>query len=112
MAIHLAVPYDSHGCRLQEDFGDRCHFYGNVAIGKDLSLKELREHYHAVLLSYGADSDRELGIPGEDLPGKQHLESAVMQTNDGVVCGRRSVVSAGVCELVRFGAPLYAEIWF
>ncbi len=44
-------------------------FFGNVAVGKDVSVQELRNCYDVVLLTYGASSDRKLGIPGEDLPG-------------------------------------------
>lgn len=47
----------------------RVAFLGNVRVGRDLSLDELRRHYNAVVLSYGAESDRRLGVPGEDLPG-------------------------------------------
>jgi adrenodoxin-NADP+ reductase len=47
----------------------RCSFFGNVTLGRDVSLSELRETYHAVVLAYGAESDRSLGIPGEDLKG-------------------------------------------
>nr|CAB3446451.1 unnamed protein product [Digitaria exilis] len=47
----------------------RCSFFGNVTLGRDISLSELRETYHAVVLAYGAESDRSLGIPGEDLKG-------------------------------------------
>lgn len=43
-------------------------FWGNVEIGKDISVEELTTHYHAILLASGASSDRRLGIPGEDLP--------------------------------------------
>jgi ferredoxin--NADP+ reductase len=44
-------------------------FFGNVEFGVDLSLAEVLAHYHQVLLATGAESDRHLGIPGEDLPG-------------------------------------------
>ncbi len=44
-------------------------FFGNVEIGRDLSLAELRQHYDAVLFSSGAETDRRMGVPGEDLPG-------------------------------------------
>ncbi|XP_006647158.1 NADPH:adrenodoxin oxidoreductase, mitochondrial [Oryza brachyantha] len=47
----------------------RCSFYGNVTLGRDLSLSELRKIYDVVVLAYGAESDRSLGIPGEDLKG-------------------------------------------
>jgi len=45
------------------------NFVGNVTIGKDLSVDELRSTHHAVILTCGAESDRRLGIPGEDLAG-------------------------------------------
>ena len=44
-------------------------FFGNVCIGEDLAHEDLLRHYHAVLYSFGAETDRRLGIPGEDLPG-------------------------------------------
>jgi len=44
-------------------------FFGNVEIGRDLSHDELLELYGAVVYSVGAQTDRRLGIPGEDLPG-------------------------------------------
>lgn len=44
-------------------------FFGNVSIGSDIQISELRELYHAVILTCGAESDRRLGIPGEDLKG-------------------------------------------
>ena len=44
-------------------------FFGNVTIGEDVRVAELRERYHAVLFAYGTSTDRHLGIPGEDLPG-------------------------------------------
>ncbi len=45
------------------------HFWGNVNVGKDISVDELKKFYDAVILSHGAESDRRLGIPGEDLAG-------------------------------------------
>ena len=44
-------------------------FFGNVTVGEDVSHAELRERYHAVIYAVGAQTDRALGIPGEDLPG-------------------------------------------
>jgi ferredoxin/flavodoxin---NADP+ reductase len=44
-------------------------FFGNVTFGVDLSLTEVLAHYHQVLFATGAEADRRLGIPGEDLPG-------------------------------------------
>ncbi|KAM5273354.1 NADPH:adrenodoxin oxidoreductase, mitochondrial [Ctenodactylus gundi] len=48
---------------------DRCAFRGNVVVGRDVTVPELREAYHAVVLSYGAEDHQALGIPGEELPG-------------------------------------------
>ncbi|XP_073671095.1 NADPH:adrenodoxin oxidoreductase, mitochondrial isoform X2 [Paramisgurnus dabryanus] len=48
---------------------DRCSFHGNVNVGKDVSIEELRQAYHAVVLSYGAEGNRSMGILGENLPG-------------------------------------------
>lgn len=47
----------------------RCSFYGNVSVGRDVSVEELQRAYHAVVLSYGADGNRRMGVPGEDLAG-------------------------------------------
>jgi len=44
-------------------------FIGNVEIGRDVSHDELLALYDAVVYCIGAQSDRRLGIPGEDLPG-------------------------------------------
>ncbi|XP_057421030.1 NADPH:adrenodoxin oxidoreductase, mitochondrial [Lotus japonicus] len=48
---------------------ERCSFFGNVTLGSSISLSELRELYHVVVLAYGAESDRSLGVPGENLKG-------------------------------------------
>ncbi|KAG0610595.1 hypothetical protein M758_7G077800 [Ceratodon purpureus] len=48
---------------------DRCSYFGNVKLGTDISLEELRKLYDVVVLAYGAESDRRLGVPGEDLVG-------------------------------------------
>ncbi|RLN67476.1 hypothetical protein BBP00_00001584 [Phytophthora kernoviae] len=48
---------------------ERFRFLGNVRVGEDVRLADLQQHYHAVVLAYGAAGDRELGVPGEDLRG-------------------------------------------
>lgn len=45
------------------------HFLGNVRVGRDITVDELRERYHVVIYAYGSASDRKLNVPGEDLPG-------------------------------------------
>lgn len=42
-------------------------FLGNINLGTDVSVKELQNAYHSVLLTYGADENRRLNIPGENL---------------------------------------------
>lgn len=44
-------------------------FYGNVKVGQDISVEELQTYYDAVVFSCGAETDRRLGINGEDLLG-------------------------------------------
>src|SRR5262245_43522331 len=44
-------------------------FLGNVEVGRDVSHDELATLYDAVVYAVGSQSDRRLGIPGEDLPG-------------------------------------------
>jgi NADPH-dependent glutamate synthase beta subunit-like oxidoreductase len=58
------------GIPLQRTVDDeRVRFFGNVELGRDLSVEDLRERYSAVVYCYGASSDRKLGIAGEDLVG-------------------------------------------
>jgi len=47
----------------------RFRFFGGVEFGKDLTVADLRHHYHQILYSTGAQTDRRMGIPGEDLEG-------------------------------------------
>ncbi|MBO3662523.1 FAD-dependent oxidoreductase [Microbacterium stercoris] len=47
----------------------RIRFLGNIEVGKDVSLDELRERYHAVILATGAIRDAALDIPGVDKDG-------------------------------------------
>jgi ferredoxin--NADP+ reductase len=47
----------------------RFRFFGNVEFGKDVQLAELQEYYHQIFFATGAQTDRRMGIPGEDLPG-------------------------------------------
>jgi ferredoxin/flavodoxin---NADP+ reductase len=53
----------------RETLGRGCRFFGNVEVGVDISHPELMEHYDAVVYATGAQTDKSLGIPGEDLPG-------------------------------------------
>ena len=44
-------------------------FYGNVRYGRDIHLSDLKAHYHQVCFTTGAQTDRSLGIAGEELQG-------------------------------------------
>ncbi|OBH34721.1 NADP oxidoreductase [Mycobacterium intracellulare] len=47
----------------------RFRFFGNVSVGEHVQASELAERYDAVVYAVGAQSDRALNIPGEELPG-------------------------------------------
>ena len=47
----------------------RFRFFGHVELGKDISVADLRQHYHQIVYSTGAQTDRNLAIPGIDLRG-------------------------------------------
>ena len=44
-------------------------FFGNVKVGRDIDVEDLERHYHAIVFTVGCETDRSLGVPGEDLPG-------------------------------------------
>jgi ferredoxin/flavodoxin---NADP+ reductase len=60
--------------RLEDTFerqtlGRGCRFIGDVEVGVDVAHSELMDHYAAVIYATGAQTDKSLGIPGEELPG-------------------------------------------
>jgi ferredoxin/flavodoxin---NADP+ reductase len=55
----------------RETLQNGCRFLGNVEVGTDVSHSELMRHYTAVVYATGAQTDKSLGIPGEDLPGSR-----------------------------------------
>jgi len=69
------VAPDHQEIKRLEDTFDRqtlrrgCRFLGNVDVGVDVSHSELMRHYTAVIYATGAQTDKSLGIPGEDLSG-------------------------------------------
>src|SRR5439155_18468009 len=56
-------------------------FLGNVEVGRDLSHSDLTRLYDAVIYAFGAQTDRRLGIPGEDLPGSWSSTEFVARYN-------------------------------
>ena len=82
---------------------ERIRFIGNVHVGGDLKIDELRQCYDAVIFATGAERDRSLGIPGEDLDGSYGAADFVAfydshpdraQTWD--LSGQKSVAVVGV----------------
>ena len=81
-------------------------FVGNVDVGVDISLEELRRHVDAVIYTYGASVDRHLGIEGEELPGSLAATDLVAWYTghpdadrarvEAALAGVRSVVVVGV----------------
>ena len=78
--------------------------FANVEMGKDISLRDLREHYDAVVLSTGASKGRRLGIPGEDLSNSLSAADFVpwynahpdyANTEVDLSCGTAVVIGAG-----------------
>ncbi|XP_018015780.1 NADPH:adrenodoxin oxidoreductase, mitochondrial [Hyalella azteca] len=84
---------------------DRCSFLGNVTIGKDVTVPELRNNYDAVVVASGAWEDRKLNIAGEEevisarrlvgwyngLPQDSWLKPALHKTEHAVVIGQGNV---------------------
>ncbi len=79
-------------------------FFGNVEIGRALSHDDLLRLYDAVVYAVGAQTDRAMGIPGEDLPGSWPATELVAWYNGhpdfqdlsfDLSCERVVVVGAG-----------------
>lgn len=47
----------------------RFRFFGNVTLGEDISREELLQHFDCIIYAVGSQSDRQMGIAGEDLGG-------------------------------------------
>ena len=59
-----------------------CSFIGNVMVGRDVSVADLRRYYDAIVFTCGAETDRTLNIPGIDLPGS-HTATAFVGWYNG-----------------------------
>ncbi|MGE0598123.1 MAG: FAD-dependent oxidoreductase [Dehalococcoidia bacterium] len=59
----------------------RFRFFGNVEFGTDITIDDLKRHYHQVMFCTGAQTDRQLGIPGEDLVGSHPATAFVAWYN-------------------------------
>ena len=99
-------------------------FVGGVDVGTDVSLADLQAHYDAVVLTYGASSDRHLDIPGEQLSGsiaatdlvnwycghpdapRERIEAALQDVTSVVVVGVGNVA----VDVTRVLAKTEAEL--
>jgi len=82
----------------------RVSFFGGVTLGKHVSLQDLRTLYHGVVLAYGAESDRRLGIPGEGAKNVFSAREFVWWYNGhpdaaGLPVDLRRVESVAVCGI-------------
>ncbi|KAI5084724.1 hypothetical protein GOP47_0000893 [Adiantum capillus-veneris] len=78
-------------------------FFGNVHVGKDITLQELRSLYDVVVLAYGAESDNSLGIPGESLPGVFSAREFVWWYNGHPDCATLPVELQNLDSVVVLG---------
>lgn len=56
---------------------ERVRLFGNVCLGTDATVADLRARYHAVVYAFGTEGDRKLGVPGEDLFGSMSAREFV-----------------------------------
>lgn len=47
----------------------RFRFFGNVDVGGDIAVDDLRAYFHGIVYAVGAKADRRMGVPNEHLPG-------------------------------------------
>jgi len=77
----------------------KVEFVTNSRVGKDITLKELREKYDAVFIAVGAHKSLKLGIPGEDKEGVIHgtefLREMNLSGNTSYVRGKRVAIVGG-----------------
>ena len=59
----------------------RYRFFGSVELGRDLDFGDLRSRYHQIVVATGAQGDRRLNIPGEDLTGSHSAAEFVAWYN-------------------------------
>ncbi len=52
-------------------------FFGNIKLGRDIQVSDLKARYHQIVYAVGAETDRKMGIPGEDLPGSHSATAFV-----------------------------------
>tara|TARA_B100001142_G_scaffold179201_1_gene178746 strand:- start:1779 stop:2195 length:417 start_codon:yes stop_codon:yes gene_type:complete len=71
---------------------DNVAYFGNVDIGKDVSVEELRKLYDAVVLAIGSPYDRKLGLPGKT----KKVYSVLRTSLDGTMGTQTFVTSSQI----------------
>ncbi|MCK5082239.1 MAG: FAD-dependent oxidoreductase, partial [Candidatus Omnitrophica bacterium] len=75
-------------------------FMGNVNIGKDITVEELKKFYDALIFTCGAETDRKLGVPGEDLEGSYTATEFVAWYNGHPDCRDRQFDLSGEVAVI------------
>lgn len=105
-------------------------YFGNVEFGTDITHADITRLYHQVVYAVGAQSDKQLGIPGEDLigshaatefvawynghPDYRHLtfdlshETAIVVGNGNVAMDVARILASSPAELERTDIADYA----
>ncbi len=96
-------------------------FYGGIEFGRDVVREDLRSRYHAVIYAVGAQTDKRMNIPGEELPGSWAATDFVAWYNGhpdfrhldfDLTCKRAVIVGAGnvALDVVRMLALTPEEL--
>tara|TARA_Y100000588_G_scaffold390588_2_gene496507 strand:- start:13131 stop:14552 length:1422 start_codon:yes stop_codon:yes gene_type:complete len=79
-------------------------FFGGVEYGKDVFLADLQAHYHCIVFTTGAQTDRRMNIPGEDLIGSYAATEFVAWYNGHPdYCDRQFDLTHPVAVIVGVG---------
>lgn len=100
---------------------ENVRYFGNVSVGKDITLEELRPHYDVIVFSVGAQSDKPLGVPGEKLGGSLSAREFVawyngdpdyIRLNPSLEHDTAFVIGAGnvAADVARVLAKTYDEL--
>jgi ferredoxin--NADP+ reductase len=91
-------------------------FLGHVRVGRDVTVDELRARHDVVILTYGAETDRSLGIPGEALAGSHAATEFVAWYNGHPDCAdasfdltQREVAVVGIGNVAMDVARILAK---
>ena len=78
-------------------------FKTHLTIGKDLSLKELRKIFHAVIICTGADKARELKLPGHELTGIYPAMTYLRESTRHFLAGEENPLNAKNKKVIVIG---------